>query len=68
MPINAKSCEACKVYTTDDIAAMLGISEAETYRFLAMHSKLNSFKIVRIGKLYRIERNSFDAWLHGQSA
>lgn len=52
------------VYTPAQIAEMLAISETAVYKFLAKQLVSADFRVLKIGKLYRIEAASFDSWLH----
>lgn len=52
-----------KVYTPEDIAAMLAIGLTSVYELLQRQSEEHEFRVLRIGKLYRIECESFDSWL-----
>lgn len=63
-----KSEETSKVYTPDDICAMLSIGTTSVYSLLAQQMDNHDFKVMKIGKLYRIERSSFDRWLMDSGA
>jgi len=48
-----------RTYTVDDIAAILGIGRTTAYKL----AKSGTFKIIRIGNVIRISRQSFEEWL-----
>lgn len=49
----------CRAYTVNDIAQILGVSQARAYRLV----QEGLFKSVRIGNAIRISKRSFDHWL-----
>lgn len=49
----------CRTYTVNDIALILGVSQARAYRLV----QEDLFKSVRIGNAIRIPKRSFDKWL-----
>ena len=49
----------CRTYTVNDIAQILGVSQARAYRLV----QEGLFKSVRIGNAIRIPKRSFDKWL-----
>ena len=49
----------CRAYTVNDIAQLLGVSQARAYRLV----QEGLFKSVRIGNAIRISKRSFDHWL-----
>jgi excisionase family DNA binding protein len=48
-----------RVYTVDEIAAILRVSRTSAYRFV----KSGKFKAVYVGTMLRISKESFDEWL-----
>lgn len=48
-----------RTYTVDDIAAILGIGRTTAYKL----AKSGAFKIICIGNVIRISRQSFEEWL-----
>ena len=48
-----------RVYTVDEIQAILGISKNTAYALV----KSGAFHSVKIGGQYRISKKSFDKWL-----
>ncbi len=56
-----------KVYNAEDIQVLLGIGRSKTYEFLdEVYERQQPFRVIRIGKQYRVPRNSFDDWLDGK--
>lgn len=49
----------CRTYTVNDVARILGVSQARVYRLV----QEGLFKSVRIGNAIRISKRSFDHWL-----
>lgn len=49
-----------KTYTCQEVAAILGISVRSVYRLLESENKIKS---VKVGKLIRISKPSFDSWM-----
>ena len=49
----------CWTYTVNEIARILGVSQARAYRLV----QEGLFKSVRIGNAIRISKRSFDHWL-----
>lgn len=56
---NEKKAPQNRTYTVDDIAAILGIGRSSAYKL----AKSGAFKIIRIGNMIRISRQSFEDWL-----
>lgn len=54
-----------KVYMASDVQKILGLGRAKTYQFLdEVYKKKKPFRVIKFGKLYRIHKPSFDAWLN----
>lgn len=54
------------VYTPEDIQRILGIGKNKVYKFLEdVYLNKHFFKVIKIGKLYKIPIKSFDNWLNG---
>lgn len=49
-------------YTVKEVAEILGMKERTAYDFC---SKTDEFKVKRIGRLLRIQKQSFDEWWNG---
>lgn len=58
-----------QVYYPAEIKVILGISKSRVYTFLdeIYKAKNPPFKVIKVGKLFRIPKKSFDEWL-SQSA
>ena len=54
-----------QVYEATDIQKILGIGRSMTYIFLEkVYQDNGPFKVIKIGKLYRVPRKAFDKWLN----
>ena len=49
----------CRTYPVNEVARILGVSQARAYRLV----QEGLFKSVRIGNAIRISKRSFDHWL-----
>lgn len=57
-----------RVYEADDIQKILKIGKNKAYEFLEdVYSNTHFFTVIKIGKLYRVPKKSFDEWLNGES-
>ena len=56
-----------QVYLVADIQRMLGIGKSKAYTFLedVYNQKNPPFKVLKIGKLFRVPKRGFDEWLNG---
>ena len=56
-----------QVYLAGDIQRMLGIGKSKSYTFLddVYKQKNPTFKVLKIGKLFRVPKRGFDEWLNG---
>ena len=56
-----------QVYLAGDIQRMLGIGKSKSYTFLedVYKQKNPPFKVLKIGKLFRVPKKGFDEWLNG---
>jgi hypothetical protein len=53
------------VYLAQDIQVMLGLGRTKTYEYLdEVYKEQKPFRVIKVGKLLRVPRNSFDAWLN----
>lgn len=53
-----------KVYDVEDIQKLLGIGRSKAYAYLdEVYEKQEPFRVIKIGKLFRVPRQSFDNWL-----
>lgn len=57
-----------QVYFATDIQRILGIGKSKSYTFLedVYNQKNPPFKVIKIGKLFRVPKYSFDQWLNGE--
>lgn len=54
------------VYLAQDIQKLLGIGRSRCYTYLEeVYKKQEPFQVIKIGKLFRVPRQSFDNWLNG---
>lgn len=57
-----------KVYDVADVQKILGISKTKVYEYLEeVYRKQEPFKIIKIGRLYKIPKEHFDKWVSGGS-
>lgn len=55
------------VYLAEDIQILLGLGRSKTYEYLQkVYKEQAPFRVIKIGKMFRIPKNSFDKWLYGQ--
>ncbi|MDD3415633.1 MAG: helix-turn-helix domain-containing protein [Lachnospiraceae bacterium] len=50
--------QICRTYSVDEIASILGISKSSAYELC----KKEYFRTLRIGRVIRINKESFDQW------
>lgn len=56
-----------KVYEAEDIQKILKIGKNKVYDFLEdVYSHTHFFKVIKIGKLYRVPKKSFNDWLNSE--
>lgn len=56
--------ENTKVYLASDIQKALCLGRSKTYEFLdEVYKKQEPFRVIKVGKLFRVPQKSFDAWL-----
>ena len=54
-----------KVYSVEDIQTLLGIGRSKAYAWLdEVYEKQEPFRVIKIGRLFRVPRQSFDSWLN----
>ena len=57
--------ENSKVYLAADIQKALSLGRSKTYQFLdEVYQRQEPFRVVKVGKLFRIPRESFDQWIN----
>lgn len=53
------------IYNPEDIQIILGLGKNKVYEFLEdVYKNTHYFKVIKIGKLYKIPIKSFDSWLN----
>lgn len=56
-----------KVYDAGDVQKLLGIGRSKVYEFLEeVNEKQEPFRVLKIGRIYRIPKDSFDRWINGE--
>lgn len=56
-----------RVYSAEDIQVMLGVKRSAAYNFLTkVYKDGEPFLVHKIGTMYRVPKDSFDAWLCGK--
>ena len=57
-----------KVYNAEEVQKILGIGRSKTYTFLdEAYRNQKPFRVLKVGKLFRVPKQSFDDWLDGIS-
>ena len=57
-----------QVYSISEIQKLLGLGRTKTYNFLdEVYKKQEPFRVIKIGKPYRIPKDSFDKWLNSSN-
>lgn len=55
-----------KVYNASEIQKILGMGRNRVYEFLEKaYQKQYPFRVIKLGKIYKIPKKSFDSWLNG---
>ncbi len=56
-----------RVYSAEDIQVMLGVKRSAAYNFLTkVYKDGKPFLVHKIGTMYRVPKDNFDAWLCGK--
>lgn len=56
-----------RVYSAEDIQVILGMKRSATYNYLTKVYKEGSpFLVHKVGSMYRVPKEDFDAWLSGK--
>lgn len=56
-----------RVYSTEEIQEILGMKRSATYNFLTkVYKDGHPFLVHKVGSMYRVPKESFDAWLSGE--
>lgn len=54
-----------KVYLASDIQKALSLGRSKTYQFLdEVYRKQEPFRVIKVGKLFRVPQKSFDEWIN----
>lgn len=57
--------ENTKVYLASDIQKALSLGRSKTYQFLEeVYQRQEPFRVIKVGKLFRVPRESFDQWIN----
>ena len=57
------------VYEAEDIKGFLGLGKNKIYDYLdKVYEDKYPFKVIKIGKLYKIPKKSFDEWINGEGS
>ena len=57
-----------KVYSADEIQVILGIGRSKVHEFLeSVNKKQEPFRVIKIGRIYRVPKDSFDRWMNGET-
>lgn len=63
----AEDSIAKKVYDAEEIQQLLGLGRSKTYLFLdEVYRHREPFRVLKIGRMYRVPKDSFDKWLDGE--
>lgn len=55
-----------KAYKVEDVQNLLGLGRSKAYEFIEnVYYDRKPFRVLKIGRSYRIPCNSFDRWLNG---
>lgn len=55
------------IYEVIDVQKILGLGRTKTYEFIQeVYKNKTPFKVVKIGRIYKISKKSFDNWLNGE--
>jgi hypothetical protein len=58
-----------KVYDVADIQQLLGLGRSKAYDFLEeVYRNKRPFIVLKIGKLYKVPKESFDSWINGENS
>lgn len=60
--------KGAKLYDIEDLQELLGIGRTRAYQLVKeAYEKQPPFKVIKLGKLYRIPKKSFDDWMEGNT-
>lgn len=53
-----------RVYMAREVQQLLGLGKSKTYEYLEqVYQTQTPFRVIKVGRLYRVPKKSFDAWL-----
>lgn len=53
-----------RVYMAREVQQLLGLGKSKTYEYLEqVYREKSPFRVIKVGRLYRVPKKSFDAWL-----
>lgn len=62
-----KDMQSKKVYSAEDIQQLLGVGRSKVYEYLEkVYKDQKQFRVLKIGRIYRIPKDSFDRWINGE--
>jgi len=62
-----KDMQSKKVYSAEDIQQLLGVGRSKVYEYLEkVYKDQKPFRVLKIGRIYRIPKDSFDRWINGE--
>lgn len=54
-----------KIYDVEEVCKLLGLGKSKTYEFIRqVYEDKEPFKVIKIGRQYKIFKESFDAWIN----
>lgn len=62
-----KDMQSKRVYSAEDIQQLLGVGRSKVYEYLEkVYKEQTPFRVLKIGRVYRIPKDSFDRWINGE--
>lgn len=62
-----KDMQSKRVYSAEDIQQLLGVGRSKVYEYLEkVYKDQEPFRVLKIGRIYRIPKDSFDRWINGE--
>lgn len=60
--------KGANLYDIEDLQNLLGIGRTRAYQLVKeAYEKQQPFKVIKLGKLYRIPKKTFDDWMEGNT-
>lgn len=60
--------KGANLYDIEDLQNLLGIGRTRAYQLVKeAYEKQQPFKVIKLGKLYRIPKKPFDDWMEGNT-